>query len=123
MKNIFFAIALLFSVGKMSAQFQTEQKTGKYRLVISFISKGTGIDHKSMEDIGNFVQTHSPKVSYEICQMGREGETNWLFQLTELSKKQQKKFIKEIKKKVADITMVFVKENTNFNQPCRVLSK
>ena len=119
MKNLILAIVLLLSIEKVNAQ--VEQKNGKFRLVVSFISKGSGIDHKSIEDIGNVIQNHSPKIAYETCQMGREGETNWLFQLNELSKKQQKKFIKEIKKKIADKALVFIKENTDFNQPCRVV--
>ena len=67
------------------------------------------------------MQNHSPKVNYETCQMGREGETNYLFQLTELSKSQQKKFVKSLKKQIADSTMVFIKENNDFNSPCRVI--
>lgn len=115
MKKIIVLALIIFSFGKINAQ----NKKGDYRLVVEFISKGSGIDHKSMEKIDKFISSQKKTVGYEVCHAGREGETSYLFQLKELSKKEQKKFVKEIKNCIVEKDMVHVDENRHFDVPCR----
>ncbi|MBS1647435.1 MAG: hypothetical protein JST67_08865 [Bacteroidetes bacterium] len=118
MKTLFFTLSFIFAIGRINAQI-VQQKTGTYRLVVSFTSKGAGIDSKSFDEISALAQNYRPKINYETCQMGREGERNLLFKLNEISKKKQRKFVKEVKTKIKDTSLVFVKEDTNFDSPCR----
>ena len=121
MKQIIAIALIIFSVGKISAQSETQftQKKDTYKLVVSFISKGSGIDYKSKEKIDTFIKGFHKKVEFEICQMGREGETNYLFHLKELKEHEQKKFIKELKEQILDKEMVHVEENKLFESRCR----
>lgn len=117
---IVIAIAIL-SFSKMNAQsgVQYTQKKGTYALVVSFISKGSGIDGKTMDKINAFVKSFPKKPAFEVCQMGKEGETTLLFHLKELSKHEQKKFIKELRELILDKEMVLVEENKLFESRCR----
>ncbi len=117
MKQITLITLLIFSFGKMNAQ--TIQKKGTYKLVVSFTSIGAGIDHSSMTKIDSLIGTCSKKPVYEICRMGREGETTYLFHLKELTKHEQKKFIKKIKEQIVNKNLVHIEENKLFNSPCR----
>ena len=121
MKVIFTWVILIFSLGSMQAQsgFNITQKKDTYKLVVSFISKGSGIDGKSKEKIDEFIQKYPQKISYEICRMGREGETSYLFKLKELKKHEYKKFIQQLKEQVLNKEMVQVEENKLFDAPCR----
>ncbi len=95
------------------------QKNETYELVVSFISKGSGIDGKTKDKIDAFIKGFHKKVEFEVCQMGREGETNYLFHLKELKEHERKKFIKELKEQILDKEMVHVEENKLFNSRCR----
>jgi hypothetical protein len=95
------------------------QKSDTFALVVSFISKGSGIDGKTKDKIDAFIKGFHKKVEFEICQMGREGETNYLFHLKELKEHEKKKFIKELNEQIPDKEMVHVEENKLFNSRCR----
>jgi len=121
------ALALLVC-GSLSAQTKTKNpkkksesknevelnKTVKYRLVISFISKASGIDHKAHEKIKEFIEKHPKKPAFETFHWGREGEIDYCLQLKELSTKEQTVFIEDIKKLIDDKEMVLVYENHNY---------
>lgn len=117
MKHLTLIALLIFSIGKIDAQIT--HKKGTYKLVISFISKGAGIDRQSAQKIDSLIQNFPKKPAYEICHMGREGETSYLFMLKELKKHEQKKFIKEVKEQILNKDMVLVEENKQFEAPCR----
>ena len=89
------------------------KKTGvpdaKYRLIVSFISIGEGINMEVQKSFEKFVASYSPKVAFETNKWGREGETDYCLQLTELSSVQQDELVRKVK----EITMkkVHIKEN------------
>jgi hypothetical protein len=121
MKYAILLAFVIFSFGKINAQseYKITQKKETYRLVISFISKGSGIDGKTAEKVEGFLKNHPKKPAYETCRMGREGEFSYLLQLKELPKHEQKKFIKELEEQVGDKDLVHISENKLFESPCR----
>lgn len=86
----------------------------KMRLVISFISKGAGIDGKAMDKVKNFIDNHPKKPSYEVAGWGREGEKDYVLTLKELTQDEQKLFIDDLKKLVSNTDMVLFRENENY---------
>ena len=76
------------------------QKKSDTKLVISFISIGTGIDYKATEQLSSYVQDFQEKYQVQldptIKNWGREGETDYTYDLKKLTKKQCKAFVEKI---------------------------
>jgi hypothetical protein len=87
----------------------------KYRLQVSFISKGGGIEAKTHDKFVNYVENHPKKPAFEAKSWGREGEKDYLLTLKELNADEQKVFVEEVKKLISNSDMVFVKENEAYN--------
>ena len=84
----------------------------KYRVIISFISKGAGTDSKLNENITNFIAGQSKHPSNFIVKWGREGENDQCYLLNELTKDEQKTFVAGLKKIVNGSDMVLIVENS-----------
>lgn len=86
-----------------------------YRLYVSFFSRASGIDHKVKESFDEFIVKYESdnnlKIEYEVVKWGREGEIDYCFQLNNLSKKQQGKFITETRKILETSKLVHIREN------------
>lgn len=86
-----------------------------YRLYVSFFSRGPGIDRKAKIAFDNFIikyeSDNNLKIEYEAIKWGREGEIDYCFQLNNLSKKQQGKFITETRKILETSKLVHIREN------------
>ncbi|HWY38937.1 MAG TPA: hypothetical protein VNY73_10285 [Bacteroidia bacterium] len=118
----FLSLALLIS-GSLAAQTKKESKKKakakeeasakevQYRLVLSFISKGGGIDYKAHEKIKDFIEKYPKKPAFAVHHWGREGEVDYCLHLKELSAKEQVTFVEEIKKLIDNQDMVLVQEN------------
>jgi len=89
-----------------------DEKTTQFRLIISFISKGAGVDSKLNAAITAYASAHPKKPSSKIIYWGREGENDICFSLKELTKTEQSEFIAEIKKIVGASDMALLSENT-----------
>src|ERR1041385_1455016 len=81
-----------------------------YRLTVSFISKGAGIDTKTMESFEKWVKEQPKHPAYETTHWGREGETNFCLKLDELSTREQDIFVRDVRTMLADKELVFVTE-------------
>lgn len=81
-----------------------------YRLTISFISKGAGIDMKTQEAFENWLNAQPKHPAYEKTRWGREGETNYCLRLNELSTREQEIFVKDVRTQLTDKQLVFVTE-------------
>ena len=127
MKKIFF-LASLISLACISCKskkeaVKTTENTANtatssvdtpvtYRLIVSFISKGAGTDSQKRTAFLAYVDGHALKPTYKTVTWGREGETDYCFNLSELkSKKDLVTFIDEIKKIAAGSDMMKVSEN------------
>lgn len=88
-----------------------ETKEHTYRLIISFISKGTGVDRNKVESFLTYVESHAKKPLYEKIQWGREGEMDFCLQLNELNKDEQILFIEKLIEQMKGSDRVFITEN------------
>lgn len=91
----------------------------KYRLVVSFISKGAGIDYKTAESVKSYIESHPKKPAYEVKNYGREGETDYILTLKELNTDEQKLFVDEVKKLISRSDLAMVKENEPYTKKGR----
>jgi hypothetical protein len=121
MKRLFFLVSIISitSVG-MSCKSKketttstqtTEAQTEKFRLVVSFISKGAGPDNAKSVALLAYIGVHPKKPTYTVAHWGREGEADYCLNLTELTKSEQVDFVTNVNKMMAGSDMVFVKEN------------
>jgi len=121
MKKISLILPILFFLGftnvkaqensSVTPKIETLPKKEKYALVISFISKGSGIDNDAYEKIDNFIKNYPKKPGINIIQKGREGEKAMYLKLDELSKKEKKQFIKEIEKLASGNDRIMIQKN------------
>ena len=90
----------------------SNSKATIYRLIVSFISRGSGINSEKRAAFLAYVEAHAKKPASERVSWGREGEVDYCFTLAGLSKKEQVEFVKEIKNIVAGSDQVIVSENS-----------
>jgi len=80
-----------------------------YNLVISFISKGEGIDHELKRKIdaalASFNEKNKTDLKPEIVHWGREGEVDYLFLTKNLSTSQKKNLATQIKEAIGTSDM------------------
>lgn len=79
------------------------------RLVVSFTSKGEGIDYKTKEEFENWLKMRG-NVTWETKNYGREGETNFCFFLTNMDARQQEIFVRDVRTQLTGKETVFVEE-------------
>lgn len=101
----------LLACSEKPLQEQPAAKEQKYRLIVSFTSKGAGANSDQRQAFLNYVDSLAKKPAYKTVHWGREGETDYCFTLKELSKKEQAAFLAEVRKKVAGSDRVFIEEN------------
>lgn len=102
LKSAFILISTFFFIN--AASCQTKSKTTKHKstttstcaVKVDFASPGTGIDHKTMEEMKKMVD--EKKVKYTETRKGKEGETQWCFTLSELKGNAKSEFIEQLKK-------------------------
>ncbi len=127
MKKLFFlasliSLACISCKSKKEAIKTTENTTSNattsadapitYRLIVSYISKGAGTDGTKRTAFLSYVDGHALKPAYKTVTWGREGETDYCFNLSELSsKKDIIDFISEVRKIAAGSDMMNVSEN------------
>ena len=95
---------------------QNDQDNITYDLIISFISKGAGIDHSLKDKIDAIITEFNNKnnvdLKYDKTGWGREGEVDYNFILKNLSTDQKKSFISSIKEAIGSSDMA----QLTFNQ-------
>lgn len=98
MTKVIFLGLLIFGVRQINAQSITHNQ--KDKLVVSFISIGTGIDYKAKDRLFSFVKEfqreHKIELDVSIKSWGREGEVDCTYDLDKLTKKQCKVFVEKI---------------------------
>jgi hypothetical protein len=127
MKKIFFLASLLsltyFSCKSKKETTRLAENTNNavttnhdtsitYKLIVSFISKGAGTDSEKRTAFLNYISQHQLKPIYKTVIWGREGETDYCFNLAEFTlNKELATFMTEIKKIAANSDMMIVSEN------------
>lgn len=83
---------LLSCSGRVSGQ--RLQPHSSDHLSINFVSVGAGIDYKAMEKFSAYLKTFQKEnkviLEYKIKPWGKEGETEYIFDLKKLPEKQKK---------------------------------
>lgn len=90
-----------------------------YRLLVSFISKASGPDNTKVEALIAYVNGHPKKPVYKTVLWGREGESDFYFTLSELTKTEVTSFINEVKKIADGSDMMQIKENVQIEHQGR----
>lgn len=86
-----------------------------YRVVVSFTSRGEGIDYKTAETFENWVKDQPKHPAYTKTHYGREGETCYCLKLNELSTREQEIFIRDLRTLLTDKPLIFIAEYA----PCK----
>lgn len=89
----------------------TADNTSKFRIIVSFISKGAGTDSKLRADFIKFIESHHKHPAYSTIQWGREGEADYCLTLKELTEKEKVAFVNDLKNLIGKTDMVFISEN------------
>lgn len=101
---------------KSSSKSETTQEDKTYTLIYSFISKGEGIDfkvqNKLIEYISEFEKRYNSPIIKKVINWGREGETDYCFDLQNISSSTKDIFIKETKTIINNSELVFIYENS-----------
>ena len=104
-------------VTKTTNLTKTPQEPVVYDVIISFISKASGIDHELKDKIdaviADFNKTNKTDIQPEVISWGREGEKDYNFIIKNLSTELQKKFIAAIEAELKSTDMAHI----TFNQP------
>jgi hypothetical protein len=78
------------------------------RVVVSFISKGEGIDIAGKDALDKWLSERN--AVYEVKNWGREGETNYCFFLTGMQTRQQDIFVRDLRTFLGENELVLVEE-------------
>lgn len=122
MKNIIVMLAMAVIASCSNARsgiekHNSEAENGRYRLTVSFISIGSGIDREAKNRLDSFIREYSQRVGVEILTesrtWGREGEIDYCLALKELTAEQQSVFVLKAKEILANSTRVKVDENAS----------
>jgi guanyl-specific ribonuclease Sa len=81
-----------------------------WRVTVSFISKGEGIDLKTQEVFENWIKNQPKTPKYQKTHWGREGETNYCLKLDELSTREQEIFVRDLRTLLTDKPLVLISE-------------
>ncbi len=110
-------LALFLSLMGLSgfAHGQTKASEQTSRLVVSFYSICCGIDDKAQEKLDNFIKRYEKAKGKQLAKAavrwGKEGEIDYCLKLSELSPKEQKKFIAQIRTLLKTSKLVHINEN------------
>jgi ABC-type glycerol-3-phosphate transport system substrate-binding protein len=94
----------------------TNNEEGVYNIIVSFTSKGEGINRdirqKLDDSIASFNKKNNITVDVEKYGWGREGEVDYLFTFKNLSTKQQKSLKAKVKAVIGNTELIFISYNT-----------
>lgn len=115
----YFALTLALVLSLMSisdsAHGRTQGEGQTSRLVISFFSICCGIDHQAQEKLDTFIKRYEKakrkRLTKAAVRWGREGEIDYCLQLSELSSREQKKFISQVRTLLKKSKLVNINEN------------
>lgn len=81
-----------------------------YRVTISFISRGEGIDNKTLESTEAWIKNQPKSPAFVKTRWGREGEINLCLKLNELSTREQEIFVRDLRTQLTDKQLVLIAE-------------
>jgi len=112
MRNILHIFLLLFLISACRAQSSAGENSPACDLLVSFSSKGSGINHTAGKALKKYLEDYSrdhKRPAIDTIRWGREGETDYCIQLTDTRKKDA--FVSGIKELLKEEPQVSVEEN------------
>jgi hypothetical protein len=109
-------LALFLSLMGLSsfAHGQTQATEQTSRLVVSFYSICCGIDHQAKEKLDEFIKQYEKAKGKQLTKAavrwGREGEIDYCLKLSELSPREQKRFIAKVRSLLKRTKLVHINE-------------
>lgn len=109
-------LALFLSLMGLSSFAHGQAQAGEQtsRLVVSFYSICCGIDHKAKEKLDKFIKQYEKAKGKQLTKAavrwGREGEIDYCLQLSELSPREQKRFIAKVRSLLKRSKLVHINE-------------
>lgn len=103
MPKLFLAliISILFACSTNKDTIPSDNTEAKFRFKVAFYSIGTGIDVDAKTNFDFFITDYEKqqkiKVDFQNFKWGREGEIDYCFRLSKMTKSQQNYFIEETK--------------------------
>lgn len=108
-------LLILVSLLFLQINTQAQSTNSKDSLVVSFISIGAGTDYKAKEKLDLFIKDfqneYHVQLDVTIKHWGREGETDYIYNLNKLSKKQCKTFVAEMEAMFSKNNLVKISRN------------
>ena len=97
-----------------SQKIATNGTTENIDLIVTFFSRGSGIDRKIYPEFKQFLRENYGELKYSETKYGREGERDLCFDLSSLKKKEKETFLKDAKLILSKSEIVRIQENS----PC-----
>ncbi|HLG33768.1 MAG TPA: hypothetical protein VI757_02725 [Bacteroidia bacterium] len=98
---------------------QSDEIQSLNNLLVSFYSKGSGINREAAGKFDNFLMEYirktNTKITYKKTGWGREGELDYCISLSVMNSEQRSKFITAVKDNLRQVELVHLFEN----HPCR----
>jgi len=111
--NLALVLSLMGNFSFAHGQTPTSERTT--RLVVSFFSICCGIDDKAKEKLDTFIKSYEKakrkQLTKSAVSWGREGEIDYCMKLSELSRKEQKRFIAKVRLLLKSSKLVHINEN------------
>lgn len=106
---------LILSACSVSQSKSTNSTAEAVDLIVTFFSKGGGIDRNIYTEFKQFLTDNYSELKYSETKYGREGETDFCFRLSSLTKKEKEIFLTDAKLILSKSDLVRVQENS----PCK----
>jgi len=116
-KYFVLSLALFLSLAGFTSFAHGQTQTGKQtaRLVVSFYSICCGINQKAQAELDKFIRryekTKHKQLAKTAVSWGREGEIDYCLKLSELSPREQKRFISQVRLLLKKSKLVRINEN------------
>ena len=111
--NIALCLSLMGISGFAHGQAQAGEQTS--RVVVSFYSICCGIDQKAQKKLDEFIKHYEKAKGKQLTKAtvrwGREGEIDYCLKLSELSPREQKRFIAKVRLLLKRSKLVHINEN------------
>ena len=105
----------LLSFAVVVAQGQEQARAQTSRLVVSFYSICCGIDQQAQESFDKFIKRYEKSKRKQLARAtvhwGREGEIDYCLPLSELSAKERKSFVSQVRSLLRKSKLVHIDEN------------
>jgi len=119
-KIILFLSVIMLTVAckhtKSTEKSTSAPEATKYRVIASFASKASGPDATAIAKLESYLISFGKKekvtISYDKVPWGKEGEMDYCFTLTELSKSKQDEFVKGLTNLTKSSPTVSITENS-----------